>query len=319
MKRTPTKKKTARGKIDQTHTKKKSKLEKINICENCSTGLFENDRALFVEEEIGRIFCSEACIANYFNPDIEILEKEYFRFLPSNDLSDDERDRYAHLKWMTLQKPDELWCQKTLVGDSRYTLISEFQPGSGRIWFICICLFLKEQPSFLLLAFPTRSVEMVNHYRKGEKLIKKNKASDHSVVAVEEKTANPVDRLAEEWTEDETFRAQFNQERSEDDIQFQEYGKYQNFLEETLETPDEVWSLSVQMGGALKLYHFIKYYPDQNNGIWFLVVARETENEEEIELLDAFPTRNLNLVEHYRTGKLEVETRETQSISRIVH
>src|ERR1700737_4752293 len=38
-------------------------------CHHCAKNLAgDNDRALFVEEEIGRIFCSESCIAAFFTP-----------------------------------------------------------------------------------------------------------------------------------------------------------------------------------------------------------------------------------------------------------
>jgi hypothetical protein len=148
-------------------SKKKSGEE---FCENCLKDLSQIDRALFVEEEVGRIFCSETCIAAYFTPEISRLEKEYFRRLSSNDLSAEERDHLSHLRWMTLQSPDEVWREKTLSGDYRYTLISELQPEDRAIWSVCICLFLRGEPSFLFLAFQTKNAAMVAAYRKGERV-----------------------------------------------------------------------------------------------------------------------------------------------------
>ena len=141
------------------------------LCQNCAKDLKGSLRALFVEEEIGRIFCTESCIASYFTPEIERLEKGFFKRLSPSDLSSDEREQFAHLRWITLQEPDEVWREKTIAGDYRYTLISEFEPSQKKVWCICICLFLRGEPSFLYLAFTTLNAAMSNYYRKGEQLI----------------------------------------------------------------------------------------------------------------------------------------------------
>src|SRR6185437_11906083 len=78
-------------------------------CQHCSKTLMSDERALFVEEEVGRIFCSEACIAAFFAPEIERLEKDYLRKVSGSDLSKEERESFSHLRWITLQEPDEIW------------------------------------------------------------------------------------------------------------------------------------------------------------------------------------------------------------------
>jgi hypothetical protein len=304
-------------------------------CHHCAKNLSgEDERALFVEEEVGRIFCSESCIAAFFTPEIERLEKEFFRRLTPSDLSSEERESLAHLRWITLQEPDEVWREKTLSGDYRYTLISEFKPGSKKIWSICICLFLRGEPSFLYLAFPTKNSAMANYYRRGERVEWVRPAqADASGEAADGENAesgegrNPssqskeekLDCLADSWTEDETVLAQLNKGRSKDDIPPSEYGLYQACLEETLETPEEVWSHESQGDDPVKLYHFIKHYPDEKPGMWFVIVARETEDEEQIEIIDAFPTRDSQLVAHYRKGEQEVGQLESSSATRVVH
>jgi len=284
-----------------------------DTCQNCSKFLEESDRALFVEEEIGRIFCSESCIAGYFSPEIARLEKEYFRRLSPRDLSGDERESLAHLRWITLQEPDEIWREKTLTGDFRFTLISEFQPENKRIWCICICLFLRGEPSFLYLAFPTRNAAMVNHYRKGERVELKSRESKgvrHGVSGVsgEENVApiKQIDGLAEAWTEEETLRAQLVQERRSDDIPTHEYVLYQSCFEETLDSPDEIWSRHTKDSMGLKLFHFIRYYSEEKPGVWYVIVAKETDDQEEIEILESFPTHDSNLVDRYRRGRQEL-------------
>ena len=301
-------------------------LQHLDSCRHCSTSLADKERALFVEEEVGRIFCSEKCIAAFFAPEIEKLEKEYFRHLSPNDLSGQERESLAHLRWITLQEPDEVWREKTLAGDHRFTLISQFQPGNKKVWSICICLFLRGEPSFLYLALSTKDTELVNRYRKGERIqwIRHDVQPGHaSALPAEQQEVGSAealsDRLATAWTEDETFRAQLGTERKEDDIPAENFALYQSCIEETLEEPDEVWSL--EMGeDSKRLFHFIRYYKDETPAMWYVIVARETDAEEEIEILDAFPTRDLHLVNQYRRGEQEVSKEDSkQATSRVVH
>ena len=314
-----------------------SPVEAEETCQNCGKVLVTDDRALFVEEEIGRIFCAESCITAYFSSEIERLEKEYYRRLSRDDLTQAERERYAHLRWITLQEPDEIWREKTLSGDHRYTLISEFRPGASRLWCVCICLFLKGEPSFLYMAFTTRNAGMVATYRRGERVewakdsrsgaLSASPEPSEDTEAEEETDASDdavhSDRLADDWTDDETFLAEVNQERREDDIPQEEFPAFERCLEETLETPDEVWSCRLGQSSA-KLYHFIRHYkpdPDdeQGKGYWYVIVARELEDDEQIEVVDAFPTRDGMLVDRYRRGEQEVGHTAPGPSCRIVH
>jgi hypothetical protein len=295
-------------------------------CWHCTKSLRGDDqRALYVEEEVGRVFCSEACIAAFFTPEIDRLEKDFFKRLSSSDLTGEERESLAHLRWITLQEPDEVWREKTLAGDYRYTLISEFKPGAKKVWCVCICLFLKGEPSFLYMAFPTRNSAMVNHYRKGEQIEWEPSAPPWlrpQAAAPAPEPEGKSDRLGTAWTEDETFLAQFNRERSADDIPVEEFSTYDSCVEESLETPDEVWSIQT---GSLKLYHFIRYYEagsgKSDENFWYVIVARETtDDDQQIEIVDLFPTRDQSLVDHYRQGEQEVgDARPGAQTARLVH
>jgi len=327
--------------------------EAAESCKNCSKHLETDDRALFVEEEIGRVFCSEECITGYFTPDVERLEKEYFRVLAPGDLDPEEREKLAHLRWITLQEPDEVWRQKSLSGDHRYTLISEFRPGSRSIWCVCVCLFLRGEPSFLFISLTSKNAALVNHYRRGERVVLDSPAKrtgdlkNVKPAGAAEKTAVdpalvPMDGLASEWTDEETRRAQMNQSRRIDDIPEAEFELYQTCLEETLQNPTEVWTKpeapldeeSAEESTAettnsgeepvsgdedSRVFHFVRFYPDETPGMWYVVIAREVDDSDEIEILDAFPTRDSDLVDRYRSGTQEVGEGEKQASSRLVH
>lgn len=319
-------------------------------CAQCSKRLGAQDRALFVEEELCRTFCSEDCIGDFFAPDIRRLEREYQKHVSASDLNSDEREKYAHLRWVTLEQPDEAWMERTVSGDHRYTLISEFRPGDKKIWMVCICLFLRGEPSFLFIAFPTSKLDLVKHFRRGER-VRLEQASPGgpireakpTVEAPEEDTgegtAKPepmIDGLADGWSEDENIRAQLLQKRAADDIPPSEFESFQHCLEETLETPDEVWAMEMTDEGRMvegvesrseemdavetvKVFHFIRRYPNETPEMWYVIVARETETEDQIELLDAFPTRDPDLVQKHRRGMQEIGQADQAQATRVVH
>lgn len=288
------------------------------VCLNCSKDLVGSERVLFVEEEVGRIFCSENCIAKFFSPEIKCLEKDYFKRRSNSDFSDRERKKLDHLRWITLEEPEEVWREKTLSGDFRYTLISEYKIDNKRLWCVCICLFLKGEPSFLYLSFPTKNSSMVNLYRKGEKIPFKINSSSGAKKKMMEQHHFPSDGLADAWTEEETIRATMGQSRGLDDIPSKDYGLYESCFQETLDEPDEVWCVTLKKN-EFQLFHFIRCYPEEQPGFWYIVIARETNNEEEIEILDACPTRDQNLVEKFRSGKQKVGVPATNLISKNVH
>jgi hypothetical protein len=308
------------------------------------------DRALFVEEEVGRVFCSEPCITQYFQTDIERLEKDYVRLRGHHDLTPEQREQFSHLRWVTLEAPDEGWCEKTLAGDLRYTFISEFQPEEKSIWMVCICLMLRGEPSFLFMAVPTRNRSVVQHYRRGEELSSaqlEKIAAAASERASQSLAGNPeadeasvgssrvADTLAlEGWSKEETARAGSSQERSQSDIKDVDFPKFEKFIEETLGAPDEVWAsplgeespesaASSEDEEDLKIYHFIRRFSPQKisggEGFWYVVVAKDTEDDSQIELLDSFPTRDPELVERYRRDELEFGAEPQSQPSRLVH
>ncbi len=343
----------------------RTQTEHQEVCLHCDQQLNVSDKALYVEEEVYRIFCSEDCITEYFGPDIERLEKEYEDNRPSHDLKPDERDALAHLRWVTLEQPDESWVQKSISGDLRYTLISEFQIDNRSVWCVCICLCLKGEPSFLFLSFVTRAQTLLDHFRKGEPIdlekvkLQAQLEAKESILSSDSNsfntkggsamkstqsgksptTSSPVeqdsrtDGLADSWTVEESVRAHWAKLRPANDIPSGQFESFENCIEETLGAPDEVWSLNlteVNLGGnkspskkvppaSRRLFHFIKRFKSESPSMWYIVIARETAKDDQIEILHHFPTKSSRLVEKARSGALEYGQDELPVLNRMVH
>ena len=301
-----------------------SDVSALNIsqehCTACGKGLKGEDRALFVEEEVGRVFCSEECITNHFQSDIDVIEKEYFKFRPKEDLTPDEREQYAHLRWITIQEPDEVWQQRLPSGDKRHTLISQFKPGAKPIWCVCICLFLRGEPSFLYMAFPTRSKALVERFRKGESVEwVKDDASTAGRERIETEAGEKTDGLADGWSGSETIRAEIHKTRSSNDIPVEEYGLYEKHLEKTLESPDELWVMESKDDGEPDRYQFIKHFPEEEGGaMYYIVIAQESEQTEHLEVIGQVPTRDPKVANQYRKGRQELVIEEDEG-SKTIH
>jgi len=108
--------------------------------------------------------------------------------------------------------------------------------------------------------------------------------------------------LAEPWTESDSIRALILKGRKESDIPLEDFGFYQKCLEETLQTPNELWSYLPK--SAKRIYHFIKKY-EHDEPFWYVVIAKDTTDETQIEIMDVFPTRDQELVQLCRHGKKE--------------
>lgn len=321
-------KQKSKAKITQKNTKPVSSVKSIqSLCAGCEKILQKNDQALFVEEEIGRVFCSEQCIVSYFEPEIQRLETEYYERIAEDDFDVAEREKLSFLRYETIERPSEVWCEKTLSGDFRYTLISKFEIDSKPVWCVCLTLMLRGEPSFLYLSMVSRKESIVDFYRKGEpvewktltKESQSSRSKSQSFHGELEEEIPISDGLAEPWTEDETFRAQVAQERKKDDIPSNEYSSYEHCFSEALESPDEVWSRSFRDSGR-KVYHFLKHFPELNPRIWYIVIAKELGGREEMEILEAFPTKDPMFAERYRCGNLEIQSAEiSNQESRQVH
>jgi len=280
-----------------------AKKSKKVQCFECKNVIPAREEALFVEEEVGRFFCEESCIVAHFTPDIEKLEREYGRHVSPADLSAEERERYAHFRWMALENPGEVWREKTSKGDFRYTLVSEYKPEQKKVWAISVCLMLRGEPSFLYLAFVTADRNLADEFRRGEQMKVVRESSVEPDGDSETESPAPIsDRLAEAWTESDSLRALLLKGRKAGDIPVEDFGFYQKCLEETLQNPNELWSYLPK--SAKRIYHFIKHY-EHDDSFWYVVIAKDTTDETQIEIIDVFPTRDPELIELCRHGKRE--------------
>jgi len=301
-------------------------LTRKDVCADCEKDLKGSDQVLFVEEEVGRVFCSEECIGNHLSPEVELLESQYLDQLGQDELESELRQALEEsLRVKTLSSPEEIWRESTMAGDYRYTLINLYKKDGFKVWNVCICLMLRSEPSFLYLSFVSNDSKLIEKYRNGERVqwtfASKGREIENWAV-YEDDSPEKSDGPATDWTKGDTLRASLSQERAKTDIPEERFGEYHHCLDETVQNPDEIWTIDHEDEENFHLYHFIRQHREEDPWIWYIVVAKQTESEEEIEILDAFPSRDSSLVDRYRCGVREDEesTHTSQkSYNRVVH
>lgn len=295
-------------------------------CVYCGSKFEEEAKIFLVEEDLAREFCSESCIMQYFLPEVEHFDREYQSIRSKNDFTQAEQERFSDLKRQTIEAPHAVWRQKAISGHYYYYLISEYIIGNEKVWYICVALFLNHGPSFLFLGVATRDPKLLGHYQRGESLRVDELYS--RVGKLEEYVEGsaprePTDGVASDgWSNFEVIAADLRRNRKTDDIPISDYPKFQKLVQPTLDSPEEVWVNTVQdqKKHEVRMFHFIKSFEEKDvDFFWFIVVARELEETEEIEIVDCVPTIDPDLVDQYRRGTQEVGAQVGQSNQRMVH
>ncbi len=71
---------------------------------------------------------------------------------------------------------------------------------------------------------------------------------------------------------------------------------------ETLQDPTELWSIGLERGKCR--YHFLRYF-ESRGSFWYVVIAMDAQDDE-LEILDSFPTEDSDLIHRLRQGEAKI-------------
>jgi hypothetical protein len=314
-------------------------MKKLNkgqqyYCAECSKQLNNSNNFLFVEKEIGRVFCSESCILNYFQPYVSAMEDNLLSL--RNDAQDVPLslfEKFLVLRKQTYENPDEIWVyedrENTLGvlgtnGDKIYHYISEHFIEGQKIYYCVVCLCLDGSPSFVFLSFPTIDLDLLDAYRKGQLIydssredtieeIPKEILEKIEMLTPKLKNSNSdldkpeVSEISESDSKITLFQKILQDHRSLDDIPVQDFQHYEGLVEPTLINPDEIWYLPYSvnkpnvLGKAMaECFIFITQYcfEDKLDTPFFMIVVAVPESniDAETEKSEAHNVKNLTPV-----------------------
>lgn len=257
--------------------------KKVYFCTSCRKRVDKVQGLLFVEES-KRGFCSENCIVDFFSPYMEIFDNEELEFrhmagLESSEVGA-ETFQNKELFDQVLYDPTEVWYEKNEIQEEFYTHI--FNYGEEKqFYYIATCSYFEGEPSFVFFKTVTKSLELVNRYRKlkrmDDKIINneveldpfiKEEVEDKLEEGLEEVNL-PADLVEDLELKKSEYLADFIERRNDSDIEIELFTEYEQYLNLTLDDPDEEYMQEDDAGDEIMT--FIKSF--QMNGKSFFYIA----------------------------------------------
>ena len=248
---------------------------------------------IIIDKDKGLVFKTEKELYEFFNADIEFLEKEFFKLRAKNDIPESDFIDYENNLDVLVEEPDEVWED---LGSTKHKNLAVFIKffSDKNCYHIALAYLTDDIPSFVYLHFPTTDEKLVDKYRKGELIY--DRLSDSILGAIEGDSLTEGDSLSRGL-----YEAMLKL-RSDDDIKEEYFLDYAGFREESIEQADEIWRSNNSAGNVLVT--FIKEFQlEEDELIYYLSITQEDESSSTHALLFSFPTSDINLVDRYRNGE----------------
>jgi len=280
----------------------------ITFCHQCKVLVSSIEDLFFIEDKGHRGFCSEKCIEGYFNPIVRELEKRDDELRKTHNLENEgvsDLLEDASVVESVYSSPDEIWCMVNELEDCFYSYIKNISDEASPIWMASICFVFNNQPSFVFSLIVTKSETLLNEYRIGEKYIedkeKIQKKPNDSVVEVDDEMVQSLDRKKS------VILAELLSSRTSEDIPYERFEDYVEYMTETMDSPDEVFSRTDSEGD--KVYHYIRAHEKEGECFYYIVLcllhSKNLDNKSETVIpIIAFPSIDPNIYKKFRIGKL---------------
>ena len=286
--------------IDERH----NMIENLYYCEHCREQIVDLKDIQFVEENSDRGFCSEKCIMDFYRPYMLGLEKEEYEFRKKLKLG--QEDEYLdiignnHYLELALNQPHEVWHLENDLGQSFYTHILKVKSNDLDVFFILICTHVDDSPSFVFYRLATSFKQLVHYYRR-------QKPIDSETIQEGEEPLDfevPSEVLESLEGKKSVLLAEMMQVRSDHDIPFEQFLEFNQFLDSTMEDPDEIYEYEDMEGDLIHV--LIKSYKKMETSFFYIVIAMpyRLDQTNHLALLPilGFPSIDENLYPNYTKG-----------------
>jgi len=273
----------------------KKRFKYSDFCQNCRTPLGNDEKVVYVEESSTRYFCSEKCIRGYYDPMGEYYRKQMVEVRDPHDIPQGDFSEYESYAPLCLANPDEIWADVTENGESITYFLSNFTNEGGKFTYVVMCFCLELEPTYILLSFPTRDKKMVEEFRRGQK-----------VEVQESEDASPEPEVSSVLTEDflakqgNAIEEEMMRHRNPQDIPKKDFDEHAHLLDQTIESPDEVWEL--QDAGDNTQLTLLSQHAEHLHYIVICAADQNAENQESWRVIYSFPTNDPAMVQRYRRG-----------------
>lgn len=277
----------SKRKSENVHAKKK-------VVSKRSVGL----SPIVIDEQKNWVFDSEEDLLAHFSDSVHSLEEEFLKARARNDFSDSDADLMGELLEMTLDEPDQIWMDSTTSKDYPiYHFHRMFESPLQTIYYVVSTYLYDEDPTFIFLHFPTRSIELSDRFRRDQIVFDRTMTEFESALI-------EGDGLTEGDPLSIGLFSAMVKVRSEKDIPVERFQEFAPLREETIEGPDEIWRNTDFQGN--RLVTFIKEISDYEGhpDLHYVVITQEDGQASTVHsLLFSFPTTDETLLDRYRNGE----------------
>lgn len=265
----------------------------------------------FIEENSDRGFCCEECIMEFYRPYMQAFEQEEEDLRQELHLFEEDIDFNLLVNETYLQKaltsPDEVWHYKDEISQSFYTHIFEHKTNDAVIYQILIASYIDNSPAFVYYRTLTKELQILERYKRGVQLKVDDLIPDESM-----ETQNEIAEIANEIIEEVESKksmllAQMLEHRTNSDIDFEEFIVYDKYLEQTINTPDEMFIIEDETGD--EIYSCIRFFKMSDKTMFFYIALaypyQDKLDNEVTHLIPilGFPSNDKKLYEFYANGE----------------
>lgn len=270
----------------------------------------QDKELIVIDESQGLIFENDKTLFGYFSEQIKAMEEKYSKnYSPANDFKEEEIDELETWLESTLDDPDEIWLDSETFPDvPLYTLVKSVEDQEQPFIYIATVYLNAEEkyPSFVFIHFATKDTNLAEAFRVKE-IVYHRKLEAIQFAALDGDSLLEGDYLAIGLLES------MMKLRNEKDIATEDFQKYAEHRDDTINNPDEIWRKVDSEGHTLVT--FVKDISElAKTDDHYIVVTEEDPNTEVHSLLFSFPTNDTTLVDRYRQGEnLEAEEVSTEN------
>jgi hypothetical protein len=263
----------------------------FETCSNCGKKIEDEERAVVIDSHNEMIFCGEVCMRENFESEISRLRTEYLSMRGPNDLSENTFDEYKSYLELVLTEPDEVWELPTDEDAPPVSFfIGEFLHKQSPIFYIAAAYYAEDKPSFVYIHFATNDTGLVQQYRRGTLVYD----------GLENESELEDDEINEDSVAFNIYQEMLDN-RSDIDIDFDEFSTYDDLKISTIEKPDEVWKRIDDEGNTFLIY--ITHYQREQEAVAYIIVAIEDDISDSAVPLFGFPTIDQKLLDRFRVGE----------------
>ena len=285
----------------------------LYLCTNCRKKIDDAHKVLFIDQSRNLGFCNESCIVEYMTPVMESFENEeiVLREDLSIQFSEGFEDLFQDEKLFNqvLYNPDSIFKDKNKLGHEFYTHIYKIPNMDAS--YVIIASYYNQEPSFVFFKTITASQGLIDAYTRGEKIDSiVDDALNKQDIDVELENDEDNISLPKELLEDiemkkSEYLAKLLEARSEEDVPFEKFPEYDEYLPLVLDEPDEIYEQEDETGDELKVY--IKSFKSNKMTFFYIVLCieieiPEIENQNAMLPVLGFPSQDKELYKAYAFG-----------------